>query len=89
MSAAGRNHHPLNPEVSAIPTRQIIVHGGSGQYGIDGLYIGVPAIIGAGGIERIAEVKLEGEDKVGFDKSVAAVNGLLEAVTAIAPDLAD
>jgi malate dehydrogenase len=61
----------------------------SGQYGIDGLYIGVPAIIGAGGIERIAEVKLKGEDKVGFDKSVAAVNGLLEAVTAIAPDLAD
>ena len=61
----------------------------SGQYGIDGLYIGVPAIIGAGGIERIAEVKLEGDDKVGFDKSVAAVNGLLEAVKAIAPDLAD
>ncbi|MEE8295283.1 MAG: malate dehydrogenase [Sphingomonadales bacterium] len=61
----------------------------SGQYGIDGLYIGVPAIIGAGGIERIAEVKLEGDDKAGFDKSVAAVNGLLEAVKAIAPDLAD
>ena len=61
----------------------------SGQYGIDGLYIGVPAIIGAGGIERIAEVKLEGDDKAGFDKSVAAVNGLLEAVKAIAPELAD
>ncbi len=61
----------------------------SGEYGIHGLYIGVPAVIGAGGIERIAEVKLEGEDKAGFDKSVAAVNGLLDAVKAIAPDLAD
>lgn len=61
----------------------------SGEYGIDGLYIGVPAVIGAGGIERIAEVKLEGEDKAGFDKSVAAVTGLLEAVKAIAPELAD
>lgn len=61
----------------------------SGQYGIEGLYIGVPAIIGAAGIERIAEVKLEGDDKAGFDKSVAAVNGLLEAVKEIAPDLAD
>ena len=60
----------------------------SGEYGVDGAYIGVPIIIGAGGVERIVEVELEGEEKEGFEKSLAAVNSLIEAVKTIAPDLA-
>ena len=60
----------------------------SGEYGIDGLYIGVPIVIGAGGVERIVEVDLQGEEKKGFDKSIAAVTSLIDAVKKIAPDLA-
>ncbi len=60
----------------------------SGEYGVKGLYIGVPVVIGENGVERIVEVNLAGHDKAGFDKSVAAVEGLLEAVKKISPDLA-
>lgn len=52
----------------------------SGEYGIDGLYIGVPTIIGAGGVEKIIEIKLSDEEQAMFDNSVDAVKGLLEAV---------
>ena len=60
----------------------------SGQYGVDDLYVGVPAVIGEGGIERIAEIELQGEEKVGFDNSVDAVKGLIEACKNIDPSLA-
>jgi malate dehydrogenase len=52
----------------------------SGEYGIDGLYIGVPTVIGAGGVEKIVEIKLNADEQAMFDKSVNAVKGLLEAV---------
>ncbi len=55
----------------------------TGQYGIDGLYIGVPVIIGAGGVERIVEVAMNADEKAMFDKSVAAVRGLVEATRKI------
>ena len=55
----------------------------TGQYGISGLYIGVPVVIGAGGIERIVEVSFTAEEKAMFDKSVAAVKGLVEATKKI------
>ncbi len=55
----------------------------TGQYGIDGLYIGVPVVIGAGGVERIVEVSFTAEEKAMFDKSVAAVKGLVEATKKI------
>ena len=58
-----------------------------GQYGVKDMYVGVPTVIGAGGIERIIEVDLNAPEKAAFDKSVAAVAGLCEACIAIAPAL--
>jgi malate dehydrogenase len=52
----------------------------SGQYGIDGLYVGVPVVIGAGGVERIVEIEMNAEEKAAFDRSVAAVRSLCDAV---------
>jgi malate dehydrogenase len=60
----------------------------NGQYGVKDMYVGVPTIIGAGGIERIVEIELEGEEKTGFDHSVEAVKGLVEACKNILPELA-
>jgi len=51
-----------------------------GQYGVKDLYVGVPVVIGAGGVERIVEIKLDREEKAAFDKSVAAVRELIEVV---------
>ena len=45
-----------------------------GQYGVRGVYVGVPVVLGAGGVERIVEITLSPEEKSQFDKSVAAVN---------------
>jgi malate dehydrogenase len=50
-----------------------------GQYGVHGLYVGVPVVIGAGGVERIVEIPLLAEEKAAFDKSCAAVRDLIEA----------
>ena len=50
----------------------------SGEYGIDDLYVGVPAIIGAAGVERVVEIELKEDEREMFDKSVAAVRGLLD-----------
>jgi malate dehydrogenase len=51
----------------------------TGQYGVDGIYVGVPVIIGAGGVERIVEIAMTDEEKKMFDHSVNAVKGLVEA----------
>jgi malate dehydrogenase len=59
----------------------------SGQYGVDDLYVGVPIVIGAGGVERIVEIPLDATAKAGFEKSVAAVKELLVACKAIDPSL--
>jgi len=59
----------------------------SGQYGVNDMYVGVPTIIGAGGIERIIEIDMNKAEKEAFDKSVAAVAGLCEACINIAPSL--
>jgi malate dehydrogenase len=53
----------------------------TGQYGVDDLYVGVPTVIGAGGVEKIIEIKLEGAEKEGFDKSVAAVRELVGGIS--------
>jgi malate dehydrogenase len=50
----------------------------TGQYGIDGLYIGVPVVIGAGGVERVVEISLNPDEQAAFDKSCAAVKELIE-----------
>ncbi|MBI5903415.1 MAG: malate dehydrogenase [Deltaproteobacteria bacterium] len=49
----------------------------SGQYGVDGLFIGVPVMVGAGGAEKIIEVELDEDEKKAFMGSVAAVKGLI------------
>ncbi len=51
-----------------------------GPYGLEGLYVGVPAVIGAGGVERVVEIELNGEEKTLFDKSVDHVRNLNEVV---------
>ncbi len=52
----------------------------NGEYGVKGLYIGVPVVIGAGGVEKIIEIKLNAEEQKMFDHSVEAVRGLLGAL---------
>ena len=51
-----------------------------GQYGVKDLYVGVPVVIGAGGVERIVEISLDPAEKAAFDKSAAAVRELIEVV---------
>jgi malate dehydrogenase len=51
----------------------------NGEYGVKNLYVGVPVVIGAGGIERIVEIAMNAEEKAAFDKSCAAVRELVEA----------
>ncbi len=58
-----------------------------GQYGISDMYVGVPTVIGAGGIERIVELDFTSAEQKMFDKSVEAVAGLCEACRGIAPNL--
>ena len=52
----------------------------NGEYGVKGLYVGVPVVIGAKGIERIVEVKLDADEKRQFNKSVKDVRGLVDVV---------
>jgi len=59
----------------------------NGEYGVRGLYVGVPVIIGSGGVERIVEIELNAEEQAMFTKSVDSVKGLVEACTRIAPQL--
>jgi malate dehydrogenase len=60
----------------------------NGEYGVKDLYVGVPVVIGARGVERVVEIELNGAEKTMFDKSVAAVDTLVEACKKIAPGLA-
>ena len=59
----------------------------SGQYGVKDMYVGVPTIIGEGGVERIIEVEFNKAEQEAFEKSVGAVAGLCEACINIAPSL--
>ena len=59
-----------------------------GKYGVDGLYVGVPVIIGAGGVEQIIEIELDAEAKGNLQVSVDAVKELLEACKGIDGSLA-
>jgi malate dehydrogenase len=52
----------------------------NGEYGVKGLYVGVPVVIGAGGVEKVVEIDLNKAEKAMFDKSVAAVRGLIDVV---------
>jgi malate dehydrogenase len=58
-----------------------------GQYGVDDLYVGVPVVIGAGGVERIVEIALDESAAANFQLSVDAVKELLVACRQIDPSL--
>jgi malate dehydrogenase len=60
----------------------------TGQYGVKDMYVGVPVLIGAGGVEKIVEFELDKAEQEMFAKSVASVKGLVDACKTIAPDLA-
>ena len=59
----------------------------NGQYGQKGLYVGVPVVIGAKGVEKIVEIKLDAGERAGFRKSVTAVKGLIKDCQKIDPKL--
>ncbi|MFL5154032.1 MAG: malate dehydrogenase, partial [Microvirga sp.] len=59
----------------------------NGEYGVKDLYVGVPAVLGAKGIERIVDIQLNGTERAMFDKSVQAVATLVDACKTIAPNL--
>jgi len=59
-----------------------------GQYGVSGLYVGVPVVIGANGVERIVEITLDAAERQMFDKSVASVQTLIAASKALDPAFA-
>ena len=60
----------------------------NGEYGVNGLYVGVPVIIGANGVEKIVEIQLDADEAAMFAKSVASVQGLVDACKTINPALA-
>jgi malate dehydrogenase len=59
----------------------------NGEYGVKGVYVGVPVVIGAKGVERVIEVELNSQEKSEFTRSVGAVQSLVEACTRISPSL--
>jgi len=59
----------------------------NGEYGLSGLYVGVPAVIGADGVEKIIQFPTNDEEKAMFAKSVESVQGLMEACKVIEPSL--
>jgi malate dehydrogenase len=60
----------------------------TGQYGVKDMYVGVPVVIGAGGVEKIVEITFDESEKVMFDKSIASVKSLVEACKTINTALA-
>jgi len=59
-----------------------------GEYGVKDLYVGVPVIIGEGGVEKIVEIRLDRDERTAFERSVEHVKSLMEVAKGIAPDLA-
>jgi malate dehydrogenase len=59
-----------------------------GEFGVKDMYVGVPVVIGAGGVEKIVDLELNEAEKAMFQKSVASVKGLVDACVKISPALA-
>src|SRR6185369_14248485 len=59
----------------------------NGEYGVRDLYVGVPVVIGARGVERIVEIELNSAERAAFEKSAEAVESLVDACKKIAPAL--
>ena len=60
----------------------------NGEYGLSNIYVGVPVVVGANGVERVVEVQLDESEKAMFEKSVASVQTLVEACKGINPAFA-
>ena len=58
-----------------------------GKYGLKDVYVGVPVVIGEGGVERIVELDLTEQERTAFNKSVESVKGLIEACRKLEPRL--
>jgi malate dehydrogenase len=56
-----------------------------GVFGLDGLYVGVPVVLGAGGVEKVVEIDMNAEEKAMFDHSVESVRGLVAASRELMP----
>jgi len=74
----------LNDQKRILPCAAYV----DGKYGVDGLYVGVPVVIGAGGVEEIVEIALNDEAKTNLQVSVDAVKELLVACKGIDSSLA-
>jgi malate dehydrogenase len=59
-----------------------------GAYGLDGFYVGVPTVIGEGGVEKVIAINLDKDEQAMFDKSIDAVKGLVAACKGIDESLA-
>ena len=53
-----------------------------GEFGVDGLFVGVPVVLGRGGLERVFEITLTADERVAFDESAAAVRELVDKLPA-------
>ena len=73
----------LNDEKKILPCAAYL----SGEYGINGLYAGVPVVIGKNGVEKIENINLDEKEKVEFKNSIDAVKKLWKAASAIDPNL--
>jgi malate dehydrogenase len=58
-----------------------------GEYGVKDMFVGVPVVIGAKGVERVVKIRLKADEAAMMEKSVASVAGLVEACKAINPAL--
>ena len=56
-----------------------------GKYGLEGIYVGIPVIIGKEGVEKIIEIDLSKEEDVAFKESVNSVKSLIDACIKIDP----
>ena len=74
----------LNDQRRILPVAAFL----SGQYGVKDMYVGVPAVIGANGVEKVVEVAFDANEADMFKKSVAAVQGLIDACKKIDPAFA-
>jgi len=50
------------------------------EYGVGGYYVGVPVILGAGGVEKVIELKLDADEQAAFNNSVSAVKSLVKTM---------
>jgi malate dehydrogenase len=78
-SAIAMAESVLKDQKRVLPTCCLL----NGEFGVKGYYVGVPAVLGANGVEKILEFKLDATEQAMMDKSVAAVKGLVDALPGI------